>query len=281
VFEPERNGISRSLFRGSQQLIFKIRSTSDRTFEYGRAPPLWSLYVANARRQRGLRLPQRAIVDRFVGEQGVRELVEIGHVQVQPRRRVSLPPARRLERPFSEVLVRRRTERALGRRWTAVDLATLLHYAYGSHRKSAVGKRFRTYPSPGALYPTDVQIAVRSVVGVPSGLYAFDANSNSLILVAQDTRAMLKAFHETKGLASARVVILLVSRPFRTFLKYGDVGYKFSVIDAGVVLENFVLTATALGKRTFPYESYYDDELNRALGLDGSSEFVATTLLLG
>jgi SagB-type dehydrogenase family enzyme len=122
---------------------------------------------------------------------------------------------------------------------------------------------------------------VQDVGRVPAGLYAFDANSGSLILISEQTQPVRAAFYAPGVVAGAKVVIIFVIRPFRTVLKYGDVGYKFSVLDTGIVMESFVLTATALGKRTFPYESYYDDELNRALGLDGSTEFVTAALLLG
>ena len=166
-------------------------------------------------------------------------------------------------------------------KWNLGNVSILLQYSCGVNRIVGERKELRTYPSPGALYPNEVFVVVNRVNGLRRGLYVYDFHSHSLVLLNRDITKALASFMEPKLIARTKLIVVLVANPFRTILKYGDVGYKFALLEAGLISENLVLVATALGKSVLPYESYLDDSLNEALGMDGVTKFVTTTLLFG
>lgn len=81
--------------------------------------------------------------------------------------------------------------------------------------------------------------------------------------------------------SKASVIIFLVNNILRTVLKYGELGFKLSLIEAGIIAQNIVLLATALGKKSLIYESFIDNKLENGLSINGVTQFISTTILLG
>jgi SagB-type dehydrogenase family enzyme len=50
--------------------------------------------------------------------------------------------------------------------------------------------------------------------------------------------------------------------------------YRVALFDTGALLQSFLLVSTALGLKTWLTGHFYDDEINRLLGVDGVSESV-------
>lgn len=183
---------------------------------------------------------------------------------------------------LGKVLHNRRSDRRFRARWTLAEMSTLLARATGlSLTATRSGKKYRAYPSPGALYANDVHMLIRRVDGIPPGHYLYDPYAHALVRISRDAESPLKSFIERTTTTRARAIAVIVDNPFRTIMKYGDIGYKFSLLEAGMIAENITLVAVALGKCAVPYESYEDGKLNKALGLDGYREFVSLTVLLG
>ena len=50
--------------------------------------------------------------------------------------------------------------------------------------------------------------------------------------------------------------------------------YRVALLDAGALVQSFLLSSTDLGFHTWPTGQFYDEEINRLLGIDGVCESV-------
>jgi SagB-type dehydrogenase family enzyme len=266
--------------KGFNRICFKETTINDKIAEYLRTTPLWARYQASIGKTNS-KTSDDFTKAMFLSAKGVKELSEIGKISYSEDRALELPTPKNLSDSFTSVLQRRRSSHILDVEWNAEDLSTLLSCSYGITAVTSHGKKLRSYPSPGALYPNDLYLIVINVMDVPKGLYIFDPYSTRLVLVTNEIDGILSAFQDGDLISKVKIVSILVGNPFRACLKYGDVGYKFVLLDAGIIIENIVLSATALRKNVLPYESFYDSDLNRCLGLDGVAKFVTSSVLLG
>jgi SagB-type dehydrogenase family enzyme len=67
----------------------------------------------------------------------------------------------------------------------------------------------------------------------------------------------------------------------RIYWKYRARGYRFVHADAGVLAQNLYLVGTALKLSTCAVAAYYDDLLNRLVGVDGRDEFTILLFAVG
>lgn len=174
--------------------------------------------------------------------------------------------ARRSSRAFAAIPLRLAT------------LATLLHAAYGGTAPAR-----RTVPSGGALYPLELYVAAIRVDGLPSSISHFDPESHALEMVREgDVTTDLEATSAAPGVLDGAAALVLVSAVFwRSRFKYGLRGYRFALLEAGHLVQNVALAATALGVAALPLGGFYDDRLEELLGLDGVDESVVYAIVLG
>jgi SagB-type dehydrogenase family enzyme len=217
---------------------------------------------------------------------GAAQLAAHRELQVTSQRSVkrnrNLPavdlPAPAYPRVALEAAVRSRHS---GREFTSgslslVELATLLHAAYGVTRRARDGSEqtFRTVPSGGALYPLEVYCTVSRVAGVAPGLYHFDPPRRVLeryrLLDSADKLVRASTYPE---LVERSAVTFIVTAMFwRTRFKYGARGYRFALLEAGHVVQNVVLVCAALGLAAVPLGGFYDRLVDEFLGVDGVNE---------
>ena len=151
---------------------------------------------------------------------------------------------------------------------------------------STVEYWYRAAPSGGGLYPVEAYIAVFRVDGLEPGVYRYSPRLDSLITVG-DTgmgdaiRASLTVTDDQMSVSGAAAMVVLVGVPWRSMRKYGPRGLRFVFHEAGGIAGYMHLAATALGVGSSDCASYYDDQVNGALGLDGLSRLAIHTILLG
>jgi nitroreductase len=58
-------------------------------------------------------------------------------------------------------------------------------------------------------------------------------------------------------------------------------GYRFALLEAGHVVQNLVLAATALGLPALPLGGWYDRRVDALVGADGLDEATVYVVLLG
>ena len=179
---------------------------------------------------------------------------------------------------FDETVLSRRSLRAFAKTPVGFGVAAkLLHYTYGitgtldagpAHRQS-----LRAAPSGGALYPIEAYVLVRNVARIPPGVYHYSPVANRLERVdPRDPFEELVRITYAEELRRAAFVVALTGVSVKNRVKYGERGYRFMLLEAGHIAQNFLLTATAMGLNAFTLGGFVDDELNRLLRVDGFEE---------
>ncbi|MCY1083397.1 SagB/ThcOx family dehydrogenase [Archangium lansingense] len=206
-----------------------------------------------------------------------------GHPQVE------LPRANLvLERGLQEVIVGRRSLRAFDphRPVTLQELANLLQLSYGitGRLEDSGGTQYlRAIPSAGALYPLELYLMVQRVQGLDPGLYHYRVAHHALeALELADQSESMQRMEREWGMGSAPAFYLVVSALFaRTMIKYRERGYRFILMEAGMLGQCATLLAECQQLHSCMMGGWLDDELNGLLGLDGSSESVVHVMCFG
>ena len=200
--------------------------------------------------------------------------------------RIALPSPRVGPATLERTLRTRRSERLF--RPEPLDqatLATLLWCAYGATGTLERGEGYapqelRTVPSAGALYPLELHVAALRVEGLPRRVYRYEPLGHEL----EQTRAIpdLDAVCPDPALPGDAAAVVFVSATFwRSRVKYGLRAYRFTLLEAGHVLQNLLLAATALGLAAVVLGGFFDDPVDRLLDLDGVDESVLVGACVG
>jgi SagB-type dehydrogenase family enzyme len=166
------------------------------------------------------------------------------------------------------------------------DVATILHYAYGVTRLNlgtAFPRPFRTVPSGGALYPLELFFHTTHVEGLAVGVYHYNAARNDLRLVREGDATELVAdalVQREVGIQSS--LMLFITAMFeRTTFKYGDRGYRFTLLEAGHVAQNVNLVCHALGLGCVNLGGFFDRRIDDLLDLDGLTHSTIYMIAIG
>lgn len=187
---------------------------------------------------------------------------------------VDLPEPRLPRIDFGRLLERRRTRRDFGPgRLALTELATILDSAYGARRPA---------PSGGALYPLELYAVFLRVDQLEAGIYHFDPLRAGLEVVRLcDTEAELERVLPVPEPQSPAAMVAIAATFWRTRFKYGLRGYRFALLEAGHVCQNFLLACTALGLCALPLGGFYDRRADELLGLDGVNESILYPICVG
>jgi SagB-type dehydrogenase family enzyme len=165
-------------------------------------------------------------------------------------------------------------------------LGRLLHASFGVRGYRKVDEQWsydRPFPSAGGLYPLELYVATQQVAELADGIYHYDARAHALELLRpgryHDTLADLTI--EQHVLRDANLVILLAAVFQRTQWKYGQRGYRYVWIEAGHVAENIYLVAAALGLGPVAIGGFFDEQVNRLVGLPRDEEDVIYLMCIG
>ena len=141
----------------------------------------------------------------------------------------------------------------------------------------------RAVPSGGALYPLEIYVVTRSVAGLPRGVFHFDPERRVLEVMRDEDVAdeLGAAMPAPELLGDASAVIFVTAVFWRTRFKYGLRGYRFALLEAGHVMQNVLLAATALDLTAFPLGGFYDAAVEELLGVDGVDESVLYGAVVG
>jgi SagB-type dehydrogenase family enzyme len=156
---------------------------------------------------------------------------------------------------------------------TGGDLSQLLWAACGVSDRAG-GFPFRTAPSAGALFPIETYVGAARVTGIAAGLYHFDARGHALSLLREgDLSGELARAALDQAMVGKAAAVFLFSAVFdRSAVKYLERAYRYVYLDAGHIVENLLVAATALGLSACPIAALFDEEVNAVLGIDGEDE---------
>ena len=186
--------------------------------------------------------------------------------------------------PLEQVIARRRSVREYGERPIALDeLSRLLHYSFGITDRSDPTFAFRAAPSSGGLFPVDLYPVIFNVEGVSPGVYHYQVKSHQLELVRSGDfrQQVFEAVLSQEMLLRASLVVVLTTVFLRVQWKYLDRSYRYALLEAGHVGQNLYLAATGLRLGPCGIGAFFDDDLNRLLGVNGRDEATVYVLAFG
>lgn len=125
---------------------------------------------------------------------------------------------------------------------------------------------FRTVPSAGALYPTELYVALQNVNGMNDGLYHYSPLEHTL--------TPLRSGLIFSALAGSKPVVrfYLTTTFHRSAWKYGPRAYRYCLLDAGHMVESLLLAARMFGLPARADYDFDDGHINRFLCLDPALE---------
>jgi SagB-type dehydrogenase family enzyme len=132
----------------------------------------------------------------------------------------------------------------------------------------------RTAPSAGALYPFEVYVVATRVQGLPNGIYHYAPRDHALELVkAGDFGEKIMTAGLSQGsLGDAAAVIVLTAVFDRTRSKYGERGFRYVFMEAGHIAQNLCLEVASLGLGSVTVGAFFDEEVDKLIGIDGVKE---------
>jgi SagB-type dehydrogenase family enzyme len=166
------------------------------------------------------------------------------------------------------------------------QLTAVLYYAAGVTKKKTYPGGgevlFRAAASTGALYQTEVYVAVGEVAGLEPGLYHFGPGDFALRrLRGGDVRAALAEAAADDSIRRRAATIVLTAIYWRNTWKYQARAYRHLFWDSGTMLANVLAVGGALGLAPRVLTGFVDVDVNRLLGLDASREVALELVALG
>jgi len=225
-------------------------------------------------------------VDQLRGIYRLRQSEALQHtatrsVKLYPHRPVlPLPEPKFPSVDFWDILRRRRTVRHYNNHAMSLrDLSTLLKGSCGITGEMAYQPNLvqclRTVPSGGALYPFEVYCVVFSVDGIAPGLYHYNPLNHGLeeLRVGEFKHFIIEAASGQGELVEECAVVFILTGMFwRSRFKYGLRGFRFVLMEVGHLAQNLLLTAESLDMAAVLLGGFYDDQVNRFVGIDGVNE---------
>lgn len=130
----------------------------------------------------------------------------------------------------------------------------------------------RTTPSAGALYPYEVYIQIKNVVGFENGIYHLDPQKGCL--------TTLKLLNKDEGVEvffdqreKEGFLFLISSNYFRSSWKYDNRSFRYLFLDNGHVLGNIEAIGRLVDKKVDFYFSFDKISLNRYFGFEDKEFF--------
>lgn len=134
----------------------------------------------------------------------------------------------------------------------------------------------RAAPSAGALYPTEMYVALRDFGNVKEGIYNYQVSTHSLVLHWEgDFWAELeKASYGHEAIRHSQIVVIYSGIWFRSSWRYQERGYRRVLLDTGHVLGNMAAYAGQEELGCYAIGGFYDDLLNSLLFFNEEEEGV-------
>lgn len=199
--------------------------------------------------------------------------------------RVALPAPRVTGGPpLWRVVAERRSVRSFAEEALSLEEASQALWAATGVTALAGNFAFRAAPSAGALYPVETYLVARLVEDLSPGVYHYHVRDHALELVGGGEGSaveLARAALDQRMVARAAASVVWTAVIGRSAWKYAQRAYRYVYLDAAHVAQNFMLAATGLGLGTCGIGAFYDDEVNRVVGVDGVEETALYICVVG
>lgn len=198
---------------------------------------------------------------------------------------VKLPHPSPPTKSINTILISRRSVRNFqeSHYLTLLDLSSLLFYSAGIIQTDQDNSyRRRMYPSAGARFPIEIYAVIFRADGFENGTYHYNVKNHTIEKIAP-TEELFKfrdalAYEWSKD---ATALVIFTATFDRMVNKYGERGYRYVLLEAGHISQNFYLVATALEMGMVALGGIADKVVDTLLELDGLSESVVYGVAIG
>lgn len=209
--------------------------------------------------------------------------------------KITLPPSVPLKMSLDSVIKARRSVRQYtGDKVPLMYLATILRTACGVtanntvelYNNNSATLSFRASASAGGIYPTEIYIAALNVDKLPRAIYQYNPIEDCLVkLYCKDTvEKLLKNFcipEDQIAIERAGFICLLSGSAAKCMNKYGNQGLGFTLHEIGSISQNIHLAVTAVGMGSVDCASFYVNEMQKTLNMDGIYKHLFHTIIVG
>lgn len=175
--------------------------------------------------------------------------------------------------PLVAFMRRRRSQSGWGA--GPISHSSVARMLRGSAGRSGPDSFHRAAPSGGALYPIEMYVVPLSVEALACGLYHYNPVADALECLWEDGGLGTKIAEATaypQIVGQCGLVVLLTAIFERTTIKYGERGYRFALLEAGHIAQNFCLLAQDEGLGARCLGGFYDREVESLLHVNGVDE---------
>ncbi len=161
--------------------------------------------------------------------------------------------------------------------FTANGVTGVIRYGHGKQQP------LRAAPSAGALYPTELYVASRGIVGLDAGIYCYQPIQHELVRLWDDDAlpALRAACGEATTFDDASLALVMTGVYWRSAWRYQERGYRRVLLDSGHVLANLVMAARADELSIGVHLAFVDDDVNGIFFFDEAQEGALAVLPLG
>ncbi|MFH1287265.1 MAG: SagB/ThcOx family dehydrogenase, partial [bacterium] len=197
--------------------------------------------------------------------------------------KINLPPPDYKGLSLEETIKKRRSVRNFKKEPLSLKELSILLFAADGITKKEGDFGYRSAPSAGALYPIEIYSIVHNVDKLKQGIYHYSFLDHSLELIKEGNfkKEIVHAASDQETTGEAGVTFVLTSIWQRITRKYGERGYRYTFIEAGHIGQNIYLETVSLGLGCVAVGAFFDDELNKLLGIDGENESALYILSVG
>jgi SagB-type dehydrogenase family enzyme len=177
-------------------------------------------------------------------------------------------------KPLWDAVAQRRSIRDFSdKSVTFRELSQLIWATQGITLK-ARGFDFRASPSAGALYPIETYLVANRVEEIPPGLYHYRVRETQLALLREGHFGLelARAGLGQEMLEEAACVFVWTAIVGRSKWKYRERAYRYIYMDVGHIGQTLYLAATALDLGCCTVGAFFDEEVDRVIGVDGKNE---------
>jgi SagB-type dehydrogenase family enzyme len=162
--------------------------------------------------------------------------------------------------------------------WSIATLGALLWHVSGvSARRGPIA--FRTSPSSGALFSTELYVVALGVKGLAAGVWHYEPERHGLARLRPDL-LMLEAWLRPAVASNAAACIVATAVFGRSGHKYRDRTYRYVLADLGHALENLRVAAEALGGSARLLPQFDEARIDADLQLASQDESALAVALL-
>lgn len=154
------------------------------------------------------------------------------------------------------------------------QLFKILKYTFGYRNYETGIYGFNKFPvsytpSTGGLACMSHYVVIRSIKGLETGLYRYNRTENTLECVSLGNwyYKMPSLLYETGFAQDSAFLIILYAEIYKLSWKYGERGYRFAHIDAGVIAQNMQLIAQSYNIGSCMIAGYQDEEFRKIFNL--------------